>query len=194
VQTAPDGRPMVHPTTRAEWRGWLERHHATSAGVWLVSYRRETGKPRVEYEDAVEEALCFGWIDSKAKALDGERTLQWLSPRKPASGWSRTNKERIERLERAGLLAEAGRAAVEAAKRSGAWTALDAVEALELPDDLAAAFARDAAAKANYDAFPPSSRKLILTWIAGAKRPETRARRIEETVRLAARNVRANHR
>ena len=183
---------MAHPKTRNAWRAWLERHHATSSGVWLVSFRKETEKPRVEYPEAVEEALCFGWIDSKSTRLDDERTLLWMSPRKPGSGWSRSNKERVARLERDGLMADAGRAAVEAAKRSGAWSALDSVEALEVPDDLAAAFARDRTAKANYDAFPPSSRKLILAWIASAKRPETRAKRIQETVRLAAQNIRAN--
>ena len=193
MPTAPDGRPMIHPTTRSEWRAWLEANHALSAGVWLVGYRPQTGRPRVEYEEAVEEALCFGWIDSKSKTLDDTRSLQWMCPRKPGSGWSKSNKERIARLEPAGLLTEAGRAVVEEAKQSGAWSSLDAVEALEIPDDLAAALAGNAAAEANYDAFPPSSKKLILTWIATAKRPETRARRIEETVRLAGQNIRANH-
>ncbi len=193
MPTAPDGRPMIHPTTRSEWRAWLEANHALSPGVWLVSYRPQTGRPQVGYEEAVEEALCFGWIDSKSKTLDDTRSLQWMCPRKAGSGWSKSNKERIERLEPAGLLTEAGRAVVEEAKQSGAWSSLDAVEALEIPDDLAAALAGSAAAEVNYDAFPPSSKKLILTWIATAKRPDTRARRIEETVRLAGQNIRANH-
>lgn len=193
MPTAPDGNPMVHPKTRDEWRVWLERNHATSTGAWLVTARKETGHPRVEYAEAVEEALCFGWIDSKSNRLDDTRSLLWMSPRKPRSGWSKSNKERVERLERDGLMSDAGRAAVEAAKRNGAWSLLDSVEALELPDDLAAALARNAKAKANYDAFPPSSKKIILTWLATAKRPETRTRRIEETVRLAEQNIRANH-
>ena len=116
----------------------------------------------------------------------------WMSPRKPSSGWSRSNKERVERLEREGLMTDAGRAAVEAAKRNGSWSLLDSVEALEEPDDLAAALNASPAARAHFDAFPPSARKLILTWIATAKREETRLKRIEETTRLAAENIRAN--
>ena len=193
ASTAPDGRPMVHPKTRREWRAWLARNHAASSGVWLVTYKRETGKPRVEYDEAVEEALCFGWIDSRTNKLDEKRSLLWMSPRKARSGWSRTNKERVERLERQGLMTEAGRAAVATAKENGAWAALDAVEALELPEDLARALAANPKANANYEAFPPSAKKVILTWIASAKRPETRAKRVEETVRLAAENIRANH-
>ncbi len=192
MATAPDGRPMVHPKTRAAWRAWLERNHARSTGIWLVTARKETGAPRVEYPEAVEEALCFGWIDSKANKLDDAHSLLWMSPRKPKSGWSKSNKERIERLGAAGLLADAGRAVVEDAKRSGAWTSLDSAEALEIPEDLAAALASNAEAAANYDAFPPSSKKNILSWIGTAKRPETRTRRVEETVRLAALNIRAN--
>ena len=187
-----DGRPVVHPKSRKGWRLWLSRNHARSTGVWLATHRRETGKPRVEYDEAVEEALAFGWIDSKSMRLDDERTLLWLSPRKPSSAWSKSNKVRIERLERQGLMTDAGRAAVVAAKRSGSWTALDSVEALEEPTELAAALDASPAARTNYDAFPPSSKKAILTWIATAKREETRRTRIEETVRLAAQNLRAN--
>lgn len=193
MSEAPDGRPLVHPKSRKGWRLWLSRNHARSPGVWLATYRKETGKPRVDYAEAVEEALAFGWIDSKSNRLDDERSLLWMSPRKPSSGWSKVNKERIERLERQGLMAEAGRAVVDAAKRSGSWTALDAIEALEEPEDLAEALHASPAARTNFDAFPPSSKKVILTWIATAKREETRRRRVEETVRLAAENVRANH-
>jgi uncharacterized protein YdeI (YjbR/CyaY-like superfamily) len=155
--------------------------------------RKETGKPRVDYAEAAEEALCFGWIDSKQVRLDEERSILWMCPRRPGSGWSKVNKERVARLEAAGLMAEPGRAVVEAAKRSGAWSKLDGAEALEIPADLAAAFASNARARANYDAFPPSSKKVILSWIGSANRPETRGRRIAETVRLAAQNLRANH-
>ena len=192
MSKAPDGRPIVHPKSRKGWRLWLSRNHGRSQGVWLAAYRKETGKPRVEYEEAVEEALAFGWIDSKSVRLDDERSLIWMCPRKPASGWSRSNKERVERLERDGLMTDAGRAAIEAAKRNGSWSLLDSVEALEEPDDLAAALNASPAARANFDAFPPSARKVILTWIATAKREETRRKRIEETARLAAENARAN--
>lgn len=185
-------RERVHPKSRAEWRAWLERHHAGSPGIWLVSYKKATGKPRLEYDEIVEEALCFGWVDSRAGTLDEERSVLLITPRRPKSGWSKPNKERIRKLKRAGLLTEAGLAAVEVAKQNGAWTLLDSAEALEVPADLAAAFAKDARAKANYEAFPPSARKIILTWIVTAKRDETRSKRIAETVRLAARNERAN--
>jgi uncharacterized protein YdeI (YjbR/CyaY-like superfamily) len=182
----------THPTTRAEWRAWLERNHARAEGVWLVSYRTATGRPRVEYGEAVEEALCFGWIDSKALTLDDERSMQWMSPRKPGSAWSALNQERVARLAAAGLMAPAGLAKVEAAKRDGSWSALDAVEALETPPDLERALAAYPSARRHFDAFPRSVKRGILAWIAGAKKPETRARRVEETARLAEDNLRAN--
>lgn len=184
---------MIEPVHRPVLRAWLAENHSTSGGVWLANCKKTTGKPRLEYTEIVEELLCFGWIDSKPNPLDDERSLLWISPRKQRSGWSRINKERVERLEREGLMTEAGRAAIEAAKGNGAWTALDAVERLEIPEDLAAALAANADAASFFDAFPPSSKKIILTWITSAKRPETRERRVAETVELAARNVRANH-
>ena len=192
-RTAPDGRPMIQPGSRSALRGWLAEHHATSTGVWLANHKKGSGKPRLEYAEIVEEALCFGWIDSKPNPLDDERSLLWISPRKPRSGWSRINKERVAKLERDGLMTDAGRAAVAEGQRNGAWSALDAVERLEVPDDLATALRASPDAARHFDAFPPSSKKIILTWIASAKRPETRERRIAETVDLAARNIRANH-
>lgn len=182
----------THPTTRAEWRKWLEKNHTRKDGVWLVSYKKATGKPRVEYDQAVEEALCFGWIDSKGGKLDDERTMLWMSPRKAGSGWSKPNKERIERMVAEGKMTAAGMEKIEAAKKDGSWTALDAVEALEIPDDLATAFNAYPDARGNFDAFPRSARRAILEWISNAKKPETRARRVEETARLAQDNVRAN--
>jgi len=182
----------THPLSRAEWRAWLEQNHARSQGVWLIYYKRTTGKPRVEYEEAVEEALCIGWIDSKGNRLDDERTMLWMAPRKAGSGWARTNKGRVDRLIAAGLMAPAGLAKIESAKSDGSWNLLDAAEMLEIPPDLESAFAANPAARAYFDAFPPSARRVILTWISTAKRPETRAARIEETVRQAAVNKRAN--
>ena len=190
---APDGRRMIEPVGREALRAWLAQNHSASGGVWLANQKKGTGKPRLEYAEIVEELLCFGWIDSKPNPLDDERSLLWISPRKPKSGWSRINKERVEQLERDGLMTDAGRAAVAEAKRNGAWTALDAVERLEVPDDLAAALAANADAARHFEAFPPSSKKIILTWIASAKRDETRERRIAETVELVAQNIRANH-
>jgi uncharacterized protein YdeI (YjbR/CyaY-like superfamily) len=180
-------RERVHPETRQEWRDWLIANHDRSAGVWLVSWKGKTGRARVAYEDAVEEALCVGWVDSTQRTLDEERTMQWFAPRKPASGWARSNKERVERLTAAGLMLPAGLAAVAQAKANGAWERLDSVENLVVPDDLAAAFDARTGARERWDAFPPSARRALLEWIAQARREETRRRRIEETAERAAR-------
>lgn len=181
-----------HPLSRAEWRAWLAANHTRQEGVWLISYKQATGKPRVDYNESVEEAICFGWIDSKANKLDDERSMLWFAPRKAGTGWSKSNKDRVARLLQAGLMAAAGLAKVEAAQRDGSWYALDAVEALEIPPDLAEALAAYAAAQGNFDAFPRSVKRGILEWIASAKKPDTRANRVAETARLAAENRRAN--
>lgn len=189
-----DDRPRFHPETREEWRSWLAEHHATEPGVWLVSWRRATGRPSLPYEDVIEEALCFGWVDSTARTLDEERSMLLMAPRRPTSTWARTNKERVERLLDAGLMRPAGIAAVETAKANGSWTVLDSVEALEVPDDLAAALDAEPGARAAYEGFSPSNRKAILWWVTSAKRPETRQRRIAETARLATQGIPANRR
>lgn len=178
--------------TRADWRTWLTQHHTRKQGVWLISYKKGTGKPRFDYDEAVEEALCFGWIDSKPNKLDDERSLLWFAPRKVRTGWSKLNKDRVERLIEQGLMMPAGLAKIEAAKQDGSWSALDAIEALEIPADLETAFTRYSQAKQNFEAFPRSAKRGILEWIASAKKPETRAKRIEETAQLASQNVRAN--
>ncbi len=182
----------VHPLSRAEWREWLAQNHTRTEGVWLIMYKKAAGLPRVTYDEAVEEALCFGWIDSKGNKLDDNRSMLWFAPRKPRTGWSRLNKERITRLVDSGLMRPPGQAKIEAAQRDGSWTALDAVEALEIPPDLEQALAANPVAKQYFDAFPRSATRSILEWIANAKRPETRAKRITETVTLAAQNIRAN--
>ena len=189
---SPDGRRMTHPTSRAQWRAWLAAHHGEAAGVWLVSWKKATGKPSVAYAESVEEALCVGWVDSKPSSLDAERGMLWFSPRKPRSGWSRPNKERVERLLAAGLVTPAGLAVIEAAKADGSWTKLDEVEELVEPDDLAAALDAAPAARASWDAFPRSAKRGILEWIAQAKRAETRAARVEQTVAEAREGRRAN--
>ncbi len=174
------------PESRAEWRAWLEANHDKASGVWLVSWRRKSGRQRtVSYEDAIEEALCFGWVDSVGGHIDDERGMLRFSPRKPGSIWARSNKERIARLEAAGLMTEAGRRVVEAARADGSWTTLDAVEDMIVPDDLAEALAARRGARAVFDAWPPSTRKIILAWLVTAKRPATRAARIEETAAAA---------
>jgi len=189
---APDGRPMIHPSDRAAWRAWLAANHERPTGVWMVIDRSGTDPARVDYVSAVEEALCFGWIDSKVVKLDAERTLQWFSPRRPRGTWARTNKDRVARLTAAGLMMPAGLAVIEEAKRNGSWTLLDDVEDLVVPDDLAAAFEASPPSRANWDAFSRSARRAILAWIVQAQRPETRAKRIAEAARLAAVNRKAN--
>lgn len=182
----------IHPLTRAEWRAWLEQNHTRTAGIWLISYKKATGKPRFDYAEAVEEALCFGWIDSKGNKLDDERALLWFAPRKAGTGWSKINKERVTKLLAADLIAPAGLAKIEAAKQDGSWRALDSVEALEVPPDLAMALAENPPAADYFAAFPRSVKRGILEWINNAKRPETRAKRVSETATLAATNKRAN--
>jgi len=184
--------PQVHAETREAWRDWLAAHHGTATGAWLVSWKKATGRPAVGYDAAVEEALCVGWVDSTARRLDDERSMLYVAPRKPRSGWSRPNKERVARLTAAGRMRPAGQAVVEAAQADGSWSLLDDVENLVVPDDLRAALdALDGAAD-HWEAFPRSARRGILEWIVQAKRPETRAKRVEETARLAAINERAN--
>jgi uncharacterized protein YdeI (YjbR/CyaY-like superfamily) len=192
MTSAADDADRVHPGTLDEWSEWLERNSDRRAGVWLVAYKKKTGRQAFDYDSAVTEALRFGWVDSKGGAVDDERTMLWFAPRRRTSGWSRSNKVRIEQLEREGRLAPAGRAAVDAAKANGAWTLLDDVENLVVPDDLVAAFEAHPGSREQWDAFPPSARRAILEWIVQAKRADTRAKRVDETARLAAQGERAN--
>jgi uncharacterized protein YdeI (YjbR/CyaY-like superfamily) len=178
--------------SRAEWRAWLTEHHGTARGVWAATYKKASGGPHVRYDDLVEEALAHGWIDSRQRTVDAERSALLVTLRRPSSAWSRANKERIERLLAAGLMAPAGLAAVETARANGAWSAIDAAQSLQEPDDLRASLETSPAARRHWDAFPPSTRRAILEWIDNARTPETRARRVDETARLAAQNVRAN--
>lgn len=190
VLEAPQNSLQVE--SRAEWRAWLAAHHTRTTGIWLITYKKQPGQPYVSYNDTVEEALCFGWIDSKPNKLDEERTMLWFAPRKPGTGWSALNKKRIAAMLKAGLMMPPGLAKIEAAQQDGSWEALDAIERLEIPADLAAALGENPAGQANFDNFPRSAKRGILEWIASARRPETRDRRIAETVALAAQNLRAN--
>lgn len=173
----------VHPLTLGQWHAWLEANHQTSKGVWFVGYKKAAGKPRIEYEDAVAEALCWGWIDSVLRPLDDERAMLRYTPRKKGSGWARTNKDRLIRLEAEGRIQPAGRKLVESAKADGSWTLLDGPEAGIIPDDLQVALEGKPGAEARFQALPAGEKKRILTWIAQAKQPATRARRIAEAVR-----------
>jgi uncharacterized protein YdeI (YjbR/CyaY-like superfamily) len=182
---------QVQVQSRAELRQWLEANHARTESIWLISYKKNVPEKYVRYDEIVEEALCFGWIDGLQHKLDAERSMQLLSPRRPGSGWSGLNKRRIEKLLAEGLMMPSGLAAIERAKRDGSWSMYDEVEALVIPDDLSAALAQNETAAANFNAFSSSSKKGILWWIKSAKTEATRSKRIADTVRLAAHNLRA---
>ena len=186
-------KTRVHPKMRAEWRDWLEKNHDTLDGVWLVSYKKDTGKLVVSYEDSVKEALCFGWVDSRPNKLDDERFERRFSPRDPQAPWSKLNKTYVEALKKKDLMTEAGLAVIEKSKENGAWTIYDSVERLEVPDDLQAALGKNKKAKENFDAFPDSSKKNILWWLKSTKSDATRRKRINKTVSMAAEGKRANH-
>jgi uncharacterized protein YdeI (YjbR/CyaY-like superfamily) len=183
---------QLHVETRAEWRAWLADHHSSTSGVWLVTWKKATGRPRPGYDDVVEEALCVGWVDSLPRTLDAERSQLLVTRRKPGSNWSRINKERVERLIAAGAMLPAGLAAVRAARADGSWTALDEVEALVEPEQLRAALDAVPDARTAWDAFPRSARRAVLEWIRSARAPATRDRRIATTVSEAAVGRRAN--
>jgi uncharacterized protein YdeI (YjbR/CyaY-like superfamily) len=185
-----DDREVLEVHDRASWRAWLEANHATSPGVWTVTWRDRARQPRLDYEDAVQEALCFGWVDSTGGVVDDERGKLYFAPRKPRSPWAATNKARVERLIRDGLMRPAGLAVIEQAKANGWWTILDSVERLEVPDDLQAALEASPPAAANFASWPPSVRKQQLAHVAYAMRPETRAARIAKVTDFARRNER----
>lgn len=174
-----------------EWRGWLSDHGQSERAVWLVVGRG--AEDVVDYVAAVEHALCFGWVDSKTIKRDDTTTYQCFTPRNPRSTWSKVNRERVARLTAEGLMAPAGAAVIERAKTTGVWDVLAEAQNLVVPADLQTELDRNDAAGKHFAKFPPSSKRLILEWIALAKRPETRARRIQQTVELAELNQRANH-
>jgi uncharacterized protein YdeI (YjbR/CyaY-like superfamily) len=175
-----------------QWRLWLQKNHALAEKVFLIIYHKKSGIPSVYYNEAVDEAICFGWIDSKINKQDEQSYYQYFARRNPKSNWSKVNKEKVERLLVAGLMAPAGLAAVEMAKQNGKWTALDAVELLELPAELATMLAQNSTAAAHFQAFPKSAKRGILEWINTAKTAATKSKRVLETVTLAAKNRKAN--
>ena len=178
----------LEPASLAEWSAWLEAHHAERRGVWLVTAKRSTGRQPFGYEEAVVEALRYGWIDATQRSVDAERSMLWFAPRSPRSGWSGTNKARIERLVEEGRLEAAGRAAVEVARANGSWSLLDDVEALVVPPDLAEALA-SAALQDAWERMSPSLRRQHLLALVQAKRPDTRAKRIAAAVAEAGRHT-----
>ncbi|MDP2836211.1 MAG: YdeI/OmpD-associated family protein [Methanobacteriaceae archaeon] len=177
-----------YPATRQEWRQWLKDKHETSPGIWIIYYKKGSQKPRVSYDDAVEEALSFGWIDSTAHALDEERYMQLFTPRKPNSTWSRLNKQRVEKLIKIGTMTPSGLEKIEIAKKNGSWSIMDDVENLIVPDDLEIEFKKNKEARTNYNNFSNSVKKQVLWLIISAKRPDTRKRRIKKVIKALEKN------
>lgn len=186
------GTKVVAASSTDEWRKWLSQNHLLEVSVWLVIYKMDSGIPSVYYPEAVDEALCFGWIDSKPNKRDSKSYYQFFSKRNPKSNWSLVNKKKVAKLLSAGKMAPAGLEMVKLAKQSGTWDALNKVDTLAIPPDLELALANMQNARLYWDQFPPSTRRGILEWINNAKKPETRAKRILETATLANENIRAN--
>ena len=186
------GRPLIHPRTIAAWRDWLMKHHQDTDGVWLARWKRASGRIPLDYAQIVEEALCFGWIDGVTNTLDDGRQAQLLTPRRRGSGWSPSNKERVERLVADGRMTDAGMRVIEAARADGSWSMQDAAEALIEPVELAAALDANPEARRHWDRFPRSPRRALIWWVMSAKRPETRQRRVATIVDEAEKGRRAN--
>jgi uncharacterized protein YdeI (YjbR/CyaY-like superfamily) len=181
------------PSSKKQWRAWLQKNHVTKQSVWLVCYKIKSGKPSITWSDAVDEALCFGWIDSIRKSIDHETFVQFFSKRKPTSTWSKINKAKIKRLIDEELMTPAGLACIETAKKNGSWTILDEVEKLTIPQDLEKAFKANKDSKKFFLSLSKSIQKMILHWITFAKREETRQKRINEVATLAAKNLKPKH-
>jgi uncharacterized protein YdeI (YjbR/CyaY-like superfamily) len=188
-----DDNKTFYPASQQEWRTWLETNHLIEDSVWLIMYKKSSSKPSISWSDAVDEALCFGWIDSVKKKLDDERSVQFFSKRKPKSTWSRINKEKVERLMDHGLMFEAGLKIIEIAKQNGSWNILDDVEDLITPTDLEMEFTKNELSKLFYTSLSKSKKKMILHWILMAKRPETRVKRISEVIEKTSKNLLPNH-
>jgi len=188
AQQVPPPENSCAPRTRAQWRLWLERHHDTAEGIWVVAPRKGVEASGLAHEAIVGEALCFGWVDGRTRSLDAGRRLVWVAPRRAGTGWSRADKERVKRLVDEGRMAAPGAARVKAAKRDGSWTLLDDVEAMVVPPDLSRALAAHGSTE-NFQRLAPSKRRIALEWIDAAKRPITRAARVEETARLAKMDI-----
>jgi len=187
-----DGVNSFYAESIKDWRNWLSENHDKETSVWLIIYKKHSSKPSITYSEAVDKALCFGWIDSKPNKRDDESYYQFFAKRNPKSNWSRVNKEKVARLIEENRMAKAGLQMIELAKESGTWTALDAVENLEIPEDMQALFDQKPEAFKNWENFPRSVKRGILEWIFTAKRPATREKRVRETVELAEKNIRAN--
>jgi uncharacterized protein YdeI (YjbR/CyaY-like superfamily) len=177
------------PTSRIDWRQWLEENHRSKKSIWLVCFTKKSNKPTLSWSEAVDEALCFGWIDSTRKTIDNESFIQFFSRRKPNGTWSKVNKEKIKQLIDAELMTEAGLESIEKAKQNGSWTILDEVEELIIPPDLDKAFDSQAGSKDFFLSLSKSVRKAILQWLVLAKQSGTRQKRIGEIAERASQKL-----
>ena len=184
---------IFYPTNTTEWRDWLVENHISRQSVWLVFYNKASAKKSITWSEAVDVALCFGWIDSKKVKIDADTSHQFFIKRKPNSTWSKINKEKIETLTARGLMTQAGLACIEVAKQNGSWTILDEVEALIVPKDLEAAFAINLAAEAFFINSSKSVKKILLSWLVLAKTTETRQKRIAEIIESAEQGLKPKH-
>lgn len=180
------------PTSRQHWREWLQLHHDQKQSIWLIYHKKQSPRQGIAYSDAVEEALCFGWIDSQAKPVDDYTYRQFFSRRKPRSAWSKINKEKVQQLIGQGLMTQAGFRAIDTARQNGSWTILDEVEALIIPADLEEAFLKRPNAKSYFLHLSRSDKRAILQWLVVAKRPETRQNRLTELVGQLDQNRKPN--
>ncbi|MFZ6053034.1 YdeI/OmpD-associated family protein [Halocola ammonii] len=174
------------PQNRKEWRNWLENNHISCQSVWVIFYKVKSDNHNLTWSEAVDEALCFGWIDSTKRPIDSERYKQYFSKRKPNSGWSKINKDKVEALTSKGLMAEAGLKTIAEAKENGSWSMMDEIEQLIIPDDLKRALDQDGDARSFFMNLSKSKKKMLLHWVVVAKRKETRIKRIKEVVKHAA--------
>lgn len=181
------------PQSRTDWRQWLKKNHQSKQSVWLVYYSKKSNHPSISWSEAVDEALCFGWIDSTKKTIDDSSFMQFFSKRKPKSNWSKINKEKIQQLIDSKKMTKAGYESVEKAKQNGSWTILDEVEELIIPNDLEIAFTKHKGSKDYFLSLSKSARKIILGWIVLAKRQETRQKRINEIVKSAEQHLKPKH-
>ena len=179
----------LYVPNRDEWRQWLERNHDTEKEVWLIYYKKHTGKPRVPYDDTVEEALCYGWIDSIIKRIDDETFCRKFTPRKDTSQWSESNKRRVEKLIREGKMTEIGLAKIEAAKRTGKWEKpVTSRQEFKMPPELVEALATNKEARENFDKLAPSHQRQYIGWVVSAKKEEKRKKRVKEAIELLVQN------
>jgi uncharacterized protein YdeI (YjbR/CyaY-like superfamily) len=177
------------PKSKTDWRKWLEKNHQSKQSIWLVYFKSSTKTPSLSWSEAVDEALCYGWIDSTKKTIDKERYMQYFSRRKPQSNWSKINKDKVKFLIEQGLMQDAGYKSIEIAKENDSWTILDEVEALVIPEDLKEEFANYKGSMEYFDSLSKSVKKIFLYWIVSAKRKETRQKRILEIVENASKNL-----